>query len=455
MPFPLLSQLIYDGRSMTAESTNLASSNFFARILGLEKHEHVAVAWSFVYFFCVLSAYYILRPVRETMAVGSGPETIPYLFIGTFVVMLGATSIFGAVASRFPRRVFLPWVYLFFIANILVFWVIFSQAINDGGNYVWLGRVFFVWLSVFNLFVVSVFWSFMADIYTREQGRRLFGVIAAGGSVGALCGGLATSALVVHIGFQNLLPISASLLLVAVFCIRQLRDWVHREHEDEIAETVESEEPLGGGWFAGLTHLLSSKYFAGIAVSSIIASLLGTALYMFAAQLVEQAIPSADEQTRFYSDLNNWANALSLVGQMFVVRHVVARFGIGRSLVLLPIISVVGFAILALYPTLAVVAILTVARRALGFGFSKPTTDMLYSVVTPEEKYKTKNFIETALYRGGDVVGTWTVKFMSALGMSGISIAMLPFAVIWAAVALWLGRDYRRQAKALKMQGVK
>jgi AAA family ATP:ADP antiporter len=123
--------------------------------------------------------------------------------------------------------------------------------------------------------------------------------------------------------------------------------------------------------------------------------------------------------------------------------------------VLLPIISVVGFAILALYPTLAVVAILTVARRALGFGFSKPTTDMLYSVVTPEEKYKTKNFIETALYRGGDVVGTWTVKFMSALGMSGISIAMLPFAVIWAAVALWLGRDYRRQAKALKMQGVK
>jgi len=442
-------------RSMPANSFDQSPPNLFARVLGLEKHEYVAVAWSFVYFFCVLSAYYILRPVREAMAVGSGPETIPYLFIGTFITMLVAAPIFGAVASRFPRRVFLPWVYLFFITNILVFWIIFSQAINDGGSYVWLGRVFFVWLSVFNLFVVSVFWSFMADIYTREQGRRLFGVITAGGSIGALLGGMATSALVIPFGFQNLMPISATLLLVAVFCIRQLREWVHHEHEDEIAETVESEEPLGGGSLAGITHLLSSKYFIAIAISSVIASLLGTALYMFAAELVEKAIPEADSQTRFFSNLNNWTNAISLIGQMFIVKHVVVRFGIGRSLALLPIISIVGFAILALDPTLAVVAVLTVARRALGFGFSKPTTDMLYSVVTPEEKYKTKNFIETAVYRGGDVVGTWAVKLMSALGIAGIALVMLPFAVLWAVVALWLGRDYRRQAKTLKMQGVK
>ncbi len=139
---------------------------------------------------------------------------------------------------------------------------------------------------------------------------------------------------------------------------------------------------------------------------------------------------------------------------MFIVKHVVVRFGIGRSLSLLPIISIAGFAILALDPSLAVVAVLTVARRALGFGFSKPTTDMLYSVVTPEEKYKTKNFIETAVYRGGDVVGTWTIKLMSGLGIAGISLVMLPFAVAWAIVALWLGRDYRRQARELKMQGI-
>lgn len=426
----------------------------FDKVLGLEAHEYVAVAWSFAYFFCVLASYYILRPVREAMAVGSGPETIPYLFIGTFVAMLIAAPVFGWVASRFPRRVFLPWVYLFFVSNIVIFWVVFSQAVNAGQEYVWLGRAFFVWLSVFNLFVVSVFWSFMADIYTREQGRRLFGVITAGGSIGALLGGAATSALVVPIGFQNLMPISATLLLIAVLCISQLRKWVVLEHEDEVTETVASEKPLGGNPLAGITHLFSSRYFAAIAISSVIASLLGTALYMFAAELIEHAIPDSNEQTQFFSNMNIAANALSVVGQMFVVKHVVSRFGIGVSLSLLPIVSIVGFALLALDPVLGVVAVLTVARRALGFGFTKPTTDMLYSVVTPEEKYKTKNFIDTAVYRGGDVVGTWTVKLMSTLGIAGISLVMLPFAIFWAIVALWLGRDYRRQARDLRQSGV-
>ncbi len=423
-------------------------------VLSVERHEYVAVAWSFAYFFCVLSSYYILRPVREAMAVGSGASTIPYLFIGTFVAMLLASPVFGWVASRFPRRQFLPWVYAFFISNILIFWAVFARAVDAGQEYVWLGRAFFVWLSVFNLFVVSVFWSFMADIYTREQGRRLFGLITAGGSIGALLGGAATSALVVTIGFQNLMPISAALLALAIFCIYRLRHWVHVEHEDEITETVESDEPLGGNPLGGITHLFSSSYFGGIAVSSVIASLLGTALYMFAAELVEQSIASPDARTQFFSNINVATNMLSLIGQMFLVRHVVARYGIGVSLALLPVVSIVGFLMLALDPVLAVVAILTVARRALGFGFTKPTTDMLYSVVTPEEKYKTKNFIDTAVYRGGDVVGTWTIKLMSGLGITGISLVLLPFAAIWAAVSLWLGRDYRRRARELKHSGV-
>ncbi len=429
----------------------------FGRVLGLERHEYVAVAWSFAYFFCVLSSYYILRPVREEMAVGGGPDTIPYLFIGTFVTMLIASPIFGWVASRYPRRVFLPWVYLFFISNILIFWVVFSRAIDGANEYVGLGRVFFVWLSVFNLFVVSVFWSFMADIYTREQGRRLFGVITAGGSIGAILGGAMTSALVTDIGFQNLLPISAALLLVGVLCIGRLKAWVHHEHEDEITRTVESEKPLGGNPFAGITHLLSSKYFLGIALMSVIASLLGTALYMFRAELIETAILSPDARTQFFSNMNIAQNSIALVAQLLLVKQVVTRFGIGRSLALFPAASVIGFGVLAMEPTLIAVAVLDVVRRGMGFGFAKPSTDMLYSVVTPEEKYKTKNFIDTAIYRGGDVVGTWTIRLLSILGLgiAGISLLMVPFAAISAVVALWLGRDYKRKAKALKMSGVK
>jgi AAA family ATP:ADP antiporter len=437
---------------MTDHPTSKLRAFLFGRLLGVQPHEYVAVAWSFAYFFCVLSSYYILRPVREAMAVGSGADTIPYLFLGTFTAMIIATPVFGWVTSRYPRRTFLPWVYLFFISNILVFWFVFSQLVDDGADHVWLGRAFFVWLSVFNLFVVSVFWSFMADIYTRDQGRRLFGFITAGGSIGALIGGAATSAYVMQIGFQNLFPIAAILLCIAILCIRQLREWV--AHEEESSDNVKAGKPLGGNPFSGMTHVFRSKYFLGIAASSIIASLLGTALYMFAAQLVETSIPGANARTEFFSNINFWTNLFALFGQMFLVRHIVVHFGIGRSLAVLPIISIAGFALLAFDPVLGVVAFLTIARRALGFSFSKPTTDMLYSVVTAEEKYKTKNFIDTAVYRFGDIVGTWSVKLMMGLGIAGVSFVMLPFAVIWCVISLWLGRDYKRQALALKEQGV-
>ncbi len=420
-------------------------------VLGPRPGEYVPVIWSFTYFFCVLSSYYILRPVREAMAVGSGPNTIPLLFTGTFVAMLVGTSIFGWVASRFPRRRFLPWVYLFFISNILIFWWLFGWALRNELEYVWLGRVFFVWLSVFNLFVVSVFWSFMADIWTREQGRRLFGLITAGGSIGAILGGVFTSAVVTEVGFTLLFPISAALLAVAVVCIDRLKNWVEREHVADRDASAASHVAFGGSAFSGMTHVAKSPYFSAIAVCSVIASLLGTALYMFTADLVETAIPDTDSRTQFFSNVNIVQNVLAALGQAFAVKHVVSRFGIGVSLALLPIVSIAGFAILAADPVLLVVAVLTVVRRALGFAFSKPTSDMLYSVVSPEDKYKVKNFIDTAVYRGGDLVGTWSIQLLKlglGVGISGMSLLMVPFAAVWAVLAIWLGRDYRRRAAA-------
>ena len=432
---------------MIAPSDNNAEPTVLGRFLGLEKHEYRAVAWSFVYFFCVLSAYYILRSVRETMAVEGGVHNIPWLFSGTFVVMLIVTPIFGWVASRFPRKHFLPAVYYFFVANILLFWAGFTYAIGNDFDFIWIGRAFFVWLSVFNLFVVSVFWSFMADIFTHEQGRRLFGVITAGGSVGALLGPLATSILVVPIGFHNLLPISAVLLLFSVFCIAKLRHWVETRSSGEITESVASAKPLGGNAFGGISHVAKSKYLSAIAVASIIASLMGTALYMFMAELVGDAFASTDERTRIFALIDAATSTLAMIAQLLIVRRVIGRFGIGITLTLLPLISLVGFALLAVNPVFAVVAILQLVRRSLGFGLTKPTNDMLYSVVIPEEKYKAKNFIETAVYRGGDLIGTWTVRLLSGLGISGISLVMLPFAIIWALIGLWLGRDYRRRDK--------
>ncbi len=425
--------------------------------MGVEKHEYAAVAWSFAFFFCVLSSYYILRPIRESMAVGSGPDTIPYLFIGTFTVMMMATPVFGWIASRFPRRAFLPWVYIFFVGNILIFWALFTTL---GDENVWLGRAFFVWISVFNLYVVSVFWSFMADIYSREQGRRLFGLISAGGSIGSLIGGTATSLIVTDIGNAGLFPIAAVTLSFATLSITQLRKWVVHEHEHdaEVVETVETEKPLGGSALSGITHVFSSKYFSAIAAVSLIASLLGTALYMYAAVLVEGAIDDPAERTQFFSNMNVLQNAIAMVSQMFLVRHVVARWGLSRSLALMPFLSIIGFAWVALDPTLVVVAIVTAVRRGVGFGFMKPSTDMLYSVVSPEDKYKAKNFIDTAIYRGSDLFGTWTIKLLMApiIGLTwvAVSVVMIPFAAIWTGIAVWLGREYRRRAAKLKESGI-
>ncbi len=420
-----------------------------APLLGLKPGEFVAVAWSFVYFFSLLSAYYMLRSVREAMAIVGGTQNIPWLFTGTFIVMILATPLFGGVASRFPRKQFLPWVYYFFIFNILIFFVAFTYAQRNYLEMVWIARAFFVWLSVFNLFVVSVFWSFMADIYSKEQGRRLFGVISAGGSTGALLGPLLTSVLVVPLGFKNLLPLSAFLLMFSVYCVAQLRRWSEQQPAEDREASLHSSRPIGGGALAGVRQVLTSPFLAAIATGGAFASLMGTVLYIYMAQLVSEAFSTTDQQTQVFALLDALTNALALIGQLIIVKQVVRRFGIGVSLAILPIVSIIGFALLAANPVFIVIAVLQVARRSLTFGLAKPTSDMLYTVVSPEEKYKAKNFIETALYRGGDLVGAWAVRMMAGLGLSGISLVCIPIAAIWTVLAFWLGKDYKRRDTAI------
>jgi AAA family ATP:ADP antiporter len=419
------------------------------RFLGIKPGEFVAVAWSFVYFFSLLSAYYMLRSVREAMAITGGTQNIPWLFTGTFVVMMLATPVFGWVAARYPRKQFLPWVYYFFILNILIFFGAFTYALRNDVETVWIARAFFVWLSVFNLFVVSVFWSFMADIYSKGQGRRLFGLISAGGSAGALIGPLVTSVLVVPLGFQNLLPLSAGLLMFSVYCVAQLRRWAEQAPSDGHAVPLDSSKPIGGGALAGIRLVMTSPYLGAIALGAAFASFVGTATYIYMAQLVSENFATTDEQTRVFALLDALTNSLSFVGQLIIVKQVVQRFGVGVSLAILPIVSVIGFAILAANPVFIVIAALQVARRSLTFGLGKPTSDMLYTVVTPEEKYKAKNFTETALYRGGDLVGAWAVRMMAGIGLSGISLVCVPIAAIWIVIAFWLGKDYKRRDKAI------
>jgi AAA family ATP:ADP antiporter len=419
------------------------------RLVGLKPGELFAVAWSFVYFFSLLSAYYMLRSIREAMAIVSGTQNIPWLFTGTFVGMVFATLAFGWVTSRFSRKQFLPWVYYFFVFNILVFFAAFTYSQRNNLDMVWIARAFFVWLSVFNYFVVSVFWSFMADIYSKEQGRRLFGIISAGGSAGAILGPLTTGLLVVPLGFQNLLPLSAFLLMFSVYCVAQLRRWAEQGQSAGHEVYVDTSKPIGGGALAGIRQVATSPFLAAIAVGGAFASLMGTAVYIYMAQLVSENFETTDQQTQIFAMLDAITNVLSLIGQLIVVKQVVQRFGVGVSLSILPIVSIIGFAVLAANPVFILIAALQVVRRSLTFGLGKPTTDMLYTVVSAEEKYKAKNFVETAVSRGGDLVASWLVKLMGGLGISGISIIFVPIAALWTIIAFWLGKDYKRRDRAI------
>ncbi|MEM7281485.1 MAG: MFS transporter [Pseudomonadota bacterium] len=424
-------------------TTNSKTISLLGGTIEIKKEEVAAVTWSFLYFFFVLSAYYMLRSVREMLAVQGGVQNIPWLFTGTFFIMLMATPAFGWVASRFPRKTFVPWVYYFFALNILLFFVGFAYARANQLSFLWLGRGFFVWLSVFNLFVVSIFWSFMADIYDKEQGRRLFGFITAGGSTGALFGPLLTESLVVHIGFQNLLPISAFLLLLSVVCVYRLRRWVRVSYSDN-ENTVETNKALGGTAWAGLRLVIQKPYFRAVMIVFLCANFLGGAMYMSVAQVVGETIANIDERTQFFARLDFWTSILALLGQSLLVRNSVRKFGIGWTLAILPLMSVVGFVLVAINPIFITLVVFNVVRRGVTFGLTKPTTDMLYSVVTSEEKYKAKNFIETTVYRGSDLVATWSIRALSGIGISGVAWLCVPIGLLWTWLVLWIGKEYKR-----------
>ena len=427
------------------EADNAQPKSFVRFWLGLESSEFKAVTWSFLYYFCLLSAYYVLRPMREAMAILGGTQNIPWLFTGTFVAMLIVSPIFGWVASRFSRKQFIPWVYYFFVLNILFFFAAFTYYHNTGQSSVWIGRSFFIWISVFNLFVVSVFWSFMADIYSKEQGRRLFGMIAGGGSAGAILGPMLTSILVVPLGHRNLLPISAALLLLSVYFVIRLRRWADGHDAEHRAYRQESAVPFGGSSFKGINEVFTSSYLRVASIMTVMASVLGTAVYMYQAELVSQSIEGIDFQTRIFSILDFTSNILSLIGQLFLARHVVRKFGVGAALAILPVVSVIGFSLLAANPALLFVVVFNALRRGVTFGFTKPASEMLFTVLPAESKYKAKNFMDTVVYRAGDVTGAWLIKHLSVLGLSTVALLLVPVAALWVILAIWLGRAYKKK----------
>jgi AAA family ATP:ADP antiporter len=371
------------------------------------------------------------------MGVAGGVRNLQWLFTATFLVMLAAVPLYGALVARLPRRRFIPLVYHFFAGNLAIFWLLLALDVER----LIVARVFFVWISVFVLFAVSVFWSFMADLYSPEQSKRLYGFIAAGGSAGALAGPALTIGLVQWIGATNLLILAALLLEIAVFCAMRL------EVKDNPSKT---EAPVGGGAIDGIMMVLRSPYIAGITLWVSLLSVAATFLYFEQAAIVATASDDPGVRTRIFATVDLAVGLLTLAVQFFATGKLIARFGVGAALALLPLVFAAGFAVLAASPVLAVVIAFQALQRTANFAISNPAREALFTVLARDEKYKAKNVIDIVAVRGADAAGGWAFTALRSLGMEVRSIPLVAIGLAAAcfALAVALGRAHERRARS-------
>lgn len=382
------------------------------RAVDVKSEEVRALGWSCAYFFFILSAYYIIRPMREEVGVAGGVRNLPWLFTGTLTAMLLVHPPFAALVARFPRRTFVPFANRFFAANLVIFHVLLRTIPPE--NAIWAGRVFFVWTSVFNLFVVSVFWSFMADIYTDIEARRLYGFIAAGGTAGGFLGPLITRGLVNQIGVPNLLLVSASLLAVCVFCILRLGEWARLREQSR--GQVGAEQAMGGSMLAGLRLLRDEPLLRAMAVVMFFGVGVGTLLYNEQAAIARAFYPGDEARTAYYANIDLAINLVTILVQVFLTRPLLVRYGVGPVL-LIPVVAIlIGFAALTASPLPLLVAMVQVATRAGEFSLAKPARETIYTRVDRETRYKGKAVIDTAVYRFGDLFFAWVHKFLALFG---------------------------------------
>ncbi len=413
----------------------------FGRLFNVQEREAPAVAASVLMFFLLFAGYFMLRPVRETMGVAGGVNQLQWLFTGTFVATLLALPLFGWLASRVRRRRIQAWTYGFFTANLLAF----ALALTLQPDNPWVARAFFIWLSVYNLLVISVAWSVLADMFSSGQAKRLFPLMASGASLGGLAGPVLGTLLVGSIGHAGLLLLSAAMLVGSAVAGLALQRWRDR-HPLATGAAQGRSRPLGGNPLAGVSEVLRSPYLLGITLFVVLLATASTFLYFEQARLVAEAFPDRVRQTQVFGTIDIVAQALALATQFFLAGRIAQRFGVGALLAVVPLVIAAGFLWLAVAPVFGVLAVVIVARRAGEYALVRPGREMLYTVLEPEEKYKAKNVIDTAVYRGADALGGW-VKYGVDLLAGQPGVAMLLGSVLalgWAGNAALLARKYRR-----------
>ena len=418
------------------------------RVIDVRPEEVAVLFWCWLYIFAVLSSYYIMRPIRDEMGVAGGVNNLQWLFTGTLLGMVALNLPFAYLVKTLPRRRFIPLAYRFFAVNIILFAALLYLA--DAAQAVWVGRAFFIWVSVYNLFVVSIFWQMNVDLFSPEQGKRLFGFIAAGATLGAIVGSALTAVLARYVSPIVLLLGAAVLLELAVFAVGRLSRLspVLSRRPGSGGEAGGADQPIGGSVVAGITHALRSPYLVNVSLFLLLFAITSTFLYFQQAGIVSRSFADRGAQTAFFATIDLLVNTLTLVVQVFFTGRILVLFGVALALAFLPLLTMIGFGALAFAPTLSAIAVFQVLRRAGDYAIARPTREILFTVVPREDRYKAKSFIDTFVYRLGDQLGAWGVAGLRGLGagITELALVAVPIALLWLVNALWLGR--RQEARA-------
>ncbi len=407
-------------------------------LVSVRPRELGALLLSCLYFYLLLCSYYIIRPIGNEMMILNGVENLQWLLLLTMGAMLAIAPVFGWLTSRFKTRQFLAYCSLFFVVNLLLFFVLFGQQQPS----MMVVRSFYVWVNVFNMFVVSLFWSFMNDIFSQAQSKRLFAFIAAGGTAGALSGPIITTLLVERIGLSYLLLIAAAILALTILCAFRLLRWNNPDASLD-GSHLQREAPLKGGIFDGIALIFKSRYLLGIAVFILLFTLVVAFLSIQQIELIEAKFSDSAQRTRLFSMIDLVTNVLTLVIQVFFTSRLIAGFGYRNTLMLVPLGLSCGCILVAVQPLLGILIALEVLRRAGDYAIMKPAREMLFTILGREEKYKAKNFIDTAVLRSGDAFSAWCYSGVKALGGApAVALVGVALGIAWTAVAYWLGQRY-------------
>jgi AAA family ATP:ADP antiporter len=441
----------------------------FGHLVDVKRGEIERVVASAVFFFCALFGYFLLRPARESLGVENTEEIVKYLYVGTLVVTAVLNPVFGWAVSRFPRRVFVPWTYRFFMVSIALFAVMMmvhpapADGVEPTAARVWVSRSYYIWVTVFALFNTMVFWALMADTFRLEQSKRVYAPIAVGGTLGALAGGSCAWWLAGKLGTEWVVVGAIAALEVVVWCFF----WVDRatkraeaagEFRDAPAQR-EAGRSIGGDAWGGLVRTVRSPYLMGTGGYIVMMSIVSTFFYFAQLEIVRTTGVSSDHRTALFGQIDVWSQVATLMVQLFLTSHMVRRLGVGPTLAALPVIAMVGFGAIALAPGFAVMAVSQAVYRAGRYAFARPARETLFTVLDREDRYKSKAFVDTFLFRGGDVIGAWAdgqaktlAKSMATAGTDATVVALRTCAVAvcgigvgWTALALWLGRAQRRK----------